>query len=111
MAETMFAEVRDDAGADKTYRPLSGLAVAGLVSGWLSATAFLCEVFWVVPVLAIATNIAALRQAASAARTGMGLARAGLVLSITFLMAAMSYGWWQDYMVRAQAQRVADMWV
>jgi hypothetical protein len=111
MAETMFAEIREEAGSDNTYRPMSGLAVAGLIGGLLSATALIGGVMWFVPGLAIVTSIAALRQVAGTARKGASLARAGLALAVMFLAAAISYGWWQDYVIRGQAQRVADMWV
>src|SRR6266513_2669038 len=111
MAETIFAEIGDDAGADNSYRPISGLAVAGFLGGCLSVAAFFGAVLWSVPGLAIVINIAALRHAAAAARKGAGLARAGLALSVLFLSAAISYGWWQEYVIRSQAQRIAELWV
>src|SRR5262245_1043103 len=111
MAETMFTEIREEPGPDKGYRPMSGLAVVALIGGFLSAAALLGTVMWVVPGLAILASLASLRQSAATSRQGAGFARAGLALAVMFLMMSITFGWWQDYVVGAQARRVADLWL
>jgi hypothetical protein len=111
MAETLFAEVRDEAGEDENYRPLSGLAVAGFVVSLLSVSAFLGAVMWSVAGLAIMLNLAALRHVAVTSRKGAGLARAGLVVAVMMLTAAASYDVWREFVGRRQAQRVAEQWI
>jgi hypothetical protein len=111
MGETLFAEVPHDTGADQSYRPVSGLAVAGFIVGCLSVAALVSKVMWFVPALGIAINIAGLRQAAVTSRKGAGLSRAGLALSALFLAAGVSSSWYRDTLVRTQAQRVAERWL
>jgi hypothetical protein len=110
MAETLFAEVREE-GIDETYRPLSGLAVAGFIVSWLSVAAFFGTPLWSVAGLAIVLNLAALRHTAVTARKGAALARAGLIVSVLSLTAAVSYDWMHDFVNRRQAQRVAESWI
>ncbi len=111
MAETLFAEVPEEAGVDEFYRPLSGLAVAGFAVSWLSAAALFGAILWSVAALAIVLNLAALRHIAVTSRQGVALVRAGLIISVLFLSAAISSDWWHGFVTRRQAQRVADEWV
>lgn len=111
MAETLFAEVPEEAGVDESYRPVSGLAVAGFAVSLLSAAALFGAVLWSVPALAIVLNLAALRHIAVTSRTGVRLARTGLVISFFFLSAAIGYESWREFSTRRQAQRVADQWL
>jgi hypothetical protein len=111
MTETLFAEFREDAGIDENYRPVSGLAVAGFLVSWLALAAFFGAVLWSVAALGIVLNLAALRHVAATSRKGAGLARAGLVISVFSLAAAVSYDWLQGLLNRQQAQRMADDWI
>ena len=108
MAETLFAEVREEGGTDESYRPLSGLAVAGFIVSWLSVAAFFGAVLWSVAGLAIVLNLAALRHVAATSRKGAGLARTGLVVSVIMLSAAVSYDWWHEFANRRRAGAPGD---
>jgi hypothetical protein len=111
MAEAMFAEVREEAGIDENYRPLSGLAVAGFLVSWLSVAAFYGTPLWSVAGLAIVLNLAALRHTAVTSRKGAALARAGLMISVFLLTAAVSCDWMHDFVNERQAKQVADDWI
>jgi hypothetical protein len=111
MAETMFADVREQVGAENSYRPMSGLAVAGLLLGCLSVAALLGRPLWSVPLAAAVVNLAAWRQVGGNVRRGARLCRAGLLLAVFFLSAAVVSDWFREWQIAGQSQRVADQWI
>ena len=70
----------------ETYRPVSGLAVAALVTGLLSAAAVFGSVFWVLPLVAVCLAVVALRELArpESQKVGRLAAIAGLALAVGF---------------------------
>ena len=68
------------------YRPVSGLAVAALIVGCVSALALVSPVFWVVPLVGAALALVAVRDVtrSGVAKAGGLAAVAGLALSLGF---------------------------
>jgi hypothetical protein len=75
------------------YRPLSSIAVASLVMGLLSGVALLDWVMLAFPLVGIVLGIYAVRTVGRQAFevSGLPLAKAGLLMSIAFLIAG--FGW------------------
>ena len=88
--------------ADSPYRSLSGLAVASLILGVMSAVVFVDWLLAILPATAIVLAVLALRQIRSIGNecAGSGLARTGMALAIAFWIAG--YGW----LLHAQAKDV-----
>lgn len=94
------------------YRPLSLMAVVGLLLGVASLLALAHPVFWLVPAVALAINVVALRRIA---RTdppiaGRRAGQIGLALSLTLLVAAPAHVFLDMWIVRVKALRLADQW-
>ena len=104
--ETEATETTDYAD----YRALSAAAIATLVVGILSLTAFLHPWFFAMPVAGIILGIVALKKirANSAELTGELVAKAGLVMCLVFGIAGPSY---QGYVYATEvpdwAQRIS----
>ncbi len=120
MAETTPLPTSEDPGPDVTYRPVSGLAIAGLglgalfavvvaaeaISGLISGMPFfLSGWFLLLPVAGVALSWLARRQirASEGTRAGLGLARAGLWLSVLFGLGYAAYAGATVLAVRSQA--------
>lgn len=98
-------------GADE-YKPLSGLAVAGLGFGLLSPLAFVGPMLYSFGIIGVVLSVAALVRIGtdSPAVAGRKLALAGLVLSTFCLSIAPSYGLVSRYLLRNEARRFASAW-
>lgn len=82
-----------EAGNDFTYRTLSSAAVLSAVVGVLSAAALLDWMMLAIPALGILLGMGAIRtiRRRPDELAGLGLAKAGLVLSVTFLVVGFSW--------------------
>jgi hypothetical protein len=94
------------------YRALSGLAVAALCFGALSAAAFLTPVLWLLPPLGAALSGLALWRIArnAPALTGRWLALAGLALAVLFAAAAPTDWLLYNPLLRREARQFAQRW-
>lgn len=94
------------------YRPLSKLAILGLVWGVLSATAVVDPSTWPVPALGIVINGLALWLIArnSTELLGRKAALIGLVLSILFAVAGPTQRYSYRFMLDREARRFARAW-
>lgn len=101
-----------DADPGLSYREISGRAVAGLLSGAVSAAAMTSELFWFLPPLAVAVNIAALREIRRRGRPMIGrrAALAGLALALIFGLSAPLQGPIHRWGLRGEAIEVARQW-
>lgn len=94
------------------YRPISGLAVGGVVLGLLSPLAFQSPFLWCLPLAGIIVNALALRRIAEhePELIGKNLARVGLVFSILCLVApptrAGVFGW----QLKREGQAFIQQW-
>lgn len=96
-----------------SYRPVSGLAVASLVAGVLSAAALVNPFFWVVPLLAIGLACLGLADVsrAGAEKAGRIAALAGLALAIGFGAQAVSSTAAKRWIASARAESAAEVWI
>lgn len=96
-----------------SYRSISGLAVAAVVAGVLSAGCLVSPVVWVVPPVAIALAVAALREIGREGSVKVGRIPAvlGLALAVGFGMQSVSYRAVSDWFVRARAATAAREFV
>lgn len=103
-------DVEADAGS---YRSISGLAVAAAAAGVLSAGSLVSPALWVVPLVAIALAIAALREIGreGSVKVGRILALLGLALAVGFGMQSLSYRAVEEWVVRARAATAAREFV
>jgi hypothetical protein len=108
---TMSSREPDD--ARQGYRPVSGLAVAALVAGLLSASALVNPFFWVVPLLAIGLACLGLVDVSrvGAEKAGRIVALAGLALAIGFGAQAVSSTAAERWIASARAKSAAEMWI
>ena len=115
MTETLNGRPRlgeiSEPGVDE-YKPLSGLAVAGLVCGLLSPLAFVGPVLCVFGIAGVVLSVAALVRIGtdSPAITGRKLALVGLVLSTLCVSIAPSHRLVSRYLLRNEARRFAPAW-
>ncbi len=95
------------------YQSLSTLAVLALLMGAASPLLFASPIFSVIPVCGIAIAcLALLRIAASdGALTGRFLAKAGLALSVAFLMAPVAHSYVRDAAALGSAEQTAQDWL
>lgn len=109
MGSTMISQ--EDAAAG--YRPVSGLAVAALVAGVLSAAALVNPFFWVVPLMAIGLACLGLVDVnrVGAEKAGRIVALAGLALAIGFGAQAVSSTAAKRWIASARAESAAAVWV
>ena len=94
------------------YHPVSGLAVAGLVFGLLSAIALIDPFGWFLPPVGIVLSAAALWRIARSNPTMVGrkAALAGLALSVLLGAAAISRAVTYHRLVRAEARAFGLAW-
>jgi hypothetical protein len=94
------------------YRPLSLMALFGLVLGIVSLLALVHPVFWLVPAVAVGVNAVALWRIAQAAPPMIGrrLGQMGLALSLILLVAAPAHVFLDMWIMRVRALRLADQW-
>ena len=95
------------------YRPVSGLAVAALIAGLLSAVALVSPFFWVVPLLAIGLACLGLADVsrAGAEKAGRLAALAGLALAVGFGAQAVSSTLTKRLITTARARAAATVWI
>lgn len=95
------------------YRPVSGLAVASLIAGLLSAAALVSPFFWVVPLLAIGLACLGLADVSrvGAEKAGRLAALAGLALAVGFGAQAVSSTLTKRLITTARAQAAAAVWL
>ena len=111
MGGTMISQEQDD--GPNGYRPVSGLAVAALIAGLLSAAALVNPFFWVVPLLAIGLACLGLADVSrvGAEKAGRIAALAGLALAIGFGAQAVSSTAARRWIASARAQSAAEVWI
>lgn len=97
---------------DPVYRELSGLAVAGFCAGVVSALAMANEILWLIPPVALAINLSALRAIRRRGRpmAGRRAALAGLALALIFGMSAPLQGPLHHWRLRTEAIDLARQW-
>ncbi|HEV3345069.1 MAG TPA: hypothetical protein VG125_32130 [Pirellulales bacterium] len=107
--ETDYLAVDDNLGQ---YRAVSGLAVAGLLTGLFSILAFVHYLLYGVPLASIVINLLALRRIAEAspALIGRKAALTGLALALIFLIAAPVQEAVYDRDLHVQSLQVAEEW-
>jgi len=95
------------------YRSLSTLAVVALVLGLCSVVAFASPLMGVVPLVAAATALLALKgiSASEGGLSGARLARWGLALAILFGVASITRGKVAEMILQRQADRVGRQWL
>lgn len=95
------------------YQSLSTTAVLALLLGLASPLLFASPIFSVVPICGIAVACLALMKiiAAEGALTGRSLAKAGLALSVAFLLAPMAHSYVRDVAAVGSAERAARNWL
>lgn len=115
MAETLDGRPRlgeiSESGVDE-YKPLSGLAVTGLIVGLLSLLAFVGPLLYIFAIAGVVLNTAALVRigTGSPAITGRKLALAGLVLSTLCISIAPSHRLASRHLLRKEARQFASVW-
>jgi len=94
------------------YRPFCGLAIVGLVVGWLSALAILDPLLWFLPVLGVVLSAIALRRIAASdpPLVGRTAAVAGLGLSVAFAVAAPTDFYYSRWTLRQEAREFGLQW-
>ncbi|HEV3003269.1 MAG TPA: hypothetical protein VGX78_02365 [Pirellulales bacterium] len=93
------------------YRPVCGLAVAGMVLSVLSMTSYIHPFFWTLAVVGVLVSAAALRRIAIApTMVGRRAAWAGLVLSLLFGSSAIAHTVLKPVRVRGDARQFAAEW-
>ena len=104
------ADRETDSGS---YRSISGLAVAAAAAGVLSAGCLVSPALWVVPLVAIALAVAALREIGREGSVKVGRIPAilGLALAVGFGMQSVAYRAVNDWLVQARAATAAREFV
>ncbi len=92
------------------YRPISILAMGALTCGVLSITAFAYPLLWIVPLVGVTIGAISLWRVDHAEQPllGRSMALAGLILSVTFGVAAPAQRVTHDYWIGARARRLAE---
>lgn len=100
----------DDASADVPYRAPSVLAIAAFLLGILSPLAFVHPVVWVLPAVGVGVALAALARIkqSDGALIGRPAAVAGLLLALTFGLAAPVYAVSRTIWLEHRAQQVSE---
>ncbi len=95
------------------YRPVSGLAVASLVAGMLSAAALVNPFFWVVPLVAVGLACLGLADVSrvGAEKAGRIAAVAGLALAVGFGAQAVSSTLTRRLITTARAHQASVVWI
>jgi hypothetical protein len=99
-------------GDGETYTALSGLAVAALVFGLLSATALIDPLAWLVPLIGLILGVTALVRImrSDGELTGRRAALAGLFLSIFFGSIAVGNSATYRHLLQGEARKVGMAW-
>lgn len=99
--------------SDSDYRAVSISAVAGLLLGLASVSAFLHPLLWLIPLLAAGVCLFALAQLRRYAPglTGRGAAVTGLSLALVFGIAAPIHAALHRAMIDREAKRVGLLWL
>ncbi|HZZ82174.1 MAG TPA: hypothetical protein VFE62_26990, partial [Gemmataceae bacterium] len=94
------------------YRPISGFAIAGLLTGALSILALVHTAFLFIPIAAIGINWKALRSIhdLSPELAGRRLALAGLALALIFGLSAPALPFLKERADRYQSIQLASAW-
>lgn len=105
--------MNETAGAQRGYRPVSGMAVMALVAGVLSAVALVSQFFWVVPLLAIGLACLGLADVGrpGAEKAGRAAALIGLALAVGFGTQAVSAAVTSRWLVTSRARAAATLWL
>jgi hypothetical protein len=113
MVRAAFHEAPEVLQEEPDYHPMSGLAVAGLILGLVSAAAFLSTVAWALAGVAVLVNMIALVQVARSdpPRMGRRAAQVGLVISLFCLAGAITVHLSQSWLCRAHARSVVELWL
>ena len=95
-----------------SYRALSALAVIAVILGLASALAILSPALWILPLAALVVAVVALRRIATAdpPMVGRKAALLGLFLGVFWGVAGVTTHFSQQWIVRTQAQAVAQQW-
>lgn len=103
----------ETANEQRDYRPVSGLAVAALVAGLLSAVALVSPFFWVVPLLAVGLACLGLADVSrsGAEKAGRAAALVGLALAVGFGAQAVSAAVTSRWLVTSRARAAATLWL
>ncbi|MGH7192182.1 MAG: hypothetical protein ACREJM_01465, partial [Candidatus Saccharimonadales bacterium] len=100
-----------DEDRDRPYREVSGWAVAGLCGGVVSALAMSAEICWLIPPIAVAINLAALREVRlNGSMIGRRAALTGLALALVFGISAPLQAPLHRWEVRSEAIGLARQW-
>lgn len=95
------------------YRPVSRMAVVGLLSGLAASLAMANPVLWGLPPLAAVLSLWGLRniRASNGALSGKAVAVTGLMLALFFSATAFSNFTARRVIARRQAEQIADRWI
>jgi hypothetical protein len=94
------------------YRAVSALAVIAAILGAVSALAILTPALWILPLASLILAVVALRRIATADPPLIGRKAAlwGLFLGVFWGVAGLTTHFTQQWIVRTQAQAVAQQW-
>jgi hypothetical protein len=95
-----------------SYRAVSALAVIAVILGVVSAIAILTPALWILPLAAFIVAVVALRRIATADPPLIGRKAAlwGWFLAVFWGVAGITTHYTQQWIVRTQAQAVAQQW-
>ena len=105
--------LREDVRVEQPYRSLSPQAIICLILGVLSSTALAHPILFVLPVVALAVGVMALREirANPAELSGARLAVLGVALATLFGSWVISYKLASEHLLSKQAREVGQSWV
>lgn len=97
----------------RSYRPLSGLALAAAAVGLLSAAALIAAPLWLIPIVGIILSVAALQSSSlrSGAAGGKPAALLGLMLATFFLTLAVGRVAYLRQQIHREARFAAERWL
>jgi hypothetical protein len=109
VGDTMISREAESGG----YRPVSGMAMAAVVAGVVSAAALVSPFFWVVPLVAVGLACLGLADVnrKGAEKAGRIAALAGLALAVGFGAQAVSATVAKQWIASARAQAAAAVWI
>jgi len=104
--------MHEDVDPSMEYRSVDRWAVAGCTLGLLSPLAFVTEVLWLIPLLAVVASAVALRRlAVDDSRSGRGAALFGLGMALLFGVAPLSQRITTQLILREQARPLAEQFL
>ena len=103
----------DASGESIGYRPVSKLAVAGVIAGLVSSLALASPMLWVLPLVGVGLAIAGLADVSTsgAEKAGRSLALAGLALSVGFGAQAVTSSVASRWIMQDRARCVVESWL